>query len=938
MSGGELAFTEILKLAAYLVSLWYAGRLCGIIGLSSIPAEIGIGLIFGPSGLDLIHTFSEEFVPLQFLGFVGVSLIIFESGMHLDLRKVLNLDVGGNAVIVAMLGTLLPIVLGIAMFIALGFSPYPDALAAGFSLAPTSVGISLSLLTKVKQLHSHYGQIIISAAFLDDIFSIICLVVLVNLATGSFDPVQHTVLPLIYAFLFVGFGAAASIYITPPICEEILKPRRWMRAVADEGRTLGVKDEVHLTILFFTYIIFSWIGDFIGSSLLGAFVAGMMFANVPRSHLIWVRQFKRAVAFLLKLFFGATVAFSIQLSTLFTGEAFWKGLVMAIIPCLGAKLLCALHIGSERWIVGVAMMARGEFAYLVAEQAHSEGQLSDLGYAVIVWALLWATILAPMVFSSVLQSFVLSQFKHGLGNTRAPRIGGGSFSGESSFIIRLTGAHHVGMVREICDTLSSQGLDVVQSSTETDGIVSTGTFIVQPREAIQYQRRAKEHILRSGTSSNNLAEVLGKTDMRKYKIATDLDDEKLDQIAHALKETIADSNAVVLFEATEKEEEVLRLTVIEIKLFGERNQEALRDITAFLLEECELDVRKAIVDHSTSGVDYSVFYCSRRLEGEEEDEVEVEQDSGRGSTATGGRGSATAATATGGISAPREKSGSSIAGMIAAVREKSGTSIADLITARRENTNASAIVAKRENTSASIALRAPPVLEKTIEIQRKDTTRSAILDAKRRGEDVTAEQLAAALKEAQTNKQQATHVVKEIYSTFTAEQRDFIREGIRNIYSAHGLIGGQALVKMIHEDEMESSVGAAEFYRGGADGSDAAGGAGGAGDTTDGREGVPKPHKARSTAADLTALVNKSSFDLESGKDDASAATTSANANATAKGSPKIAASSSKGKGGNISLKDIELLNRRNANLRPPKKAPPAPPSPSEAPAAEEKA
>ena len=125
MSGAELAFTEVLKLAAYLIALWYAGRLSGIVGLSTIPAEIGIGLIFGPSGLDLIHTFSHEYVPLQFLGFVGVSLVIFESGMHLDIRNVLNLDVGGNAIVVACLGTVLPIVCGIAFFTALGFESYP---------------------------------------------------------------------------------------------------------------------------------------------------------------------------------------------------------------------------------------------------------------------------------------------------------------------------------------------------------------------------------------------------------------------------------------------------------------------------------------------------------------------------------------------------------------------------------------------------------------------------------------------------------------------------------------------------------------------------------------------------------------------------------------------------------------------------------------------
>ena len=173
------------------------------------------------------------------------------------------------------------------------------------------------------------------------------------------------------------------------------------------------------------------------------------------------------------------------------------------------------------------MMARGEFAYLVAEQANTLGMLSDIGYSVIVWSLLWATVLAPMVFSSVLKRFIISQFKSGEGLGRAPRIGGGNFSGESSFIIRLTGTHHVGMVREICDTLSSQALDVLQSSTETDGIISTGTFVVAPREAIIYQRKHKAQgkLINSkpsfdGQSNNNLLETMNAKDLRKYRIAT----------------------------------------------------------------------------------------------------------------------------------------------------------------------------------------------------------------------------------------------------------------------------------------------------------------------------------------------------------------------------------------------------------------------------------
>merc|ERR1719506_2497296 len=122
---------------------------------------------------------------------------------------------GPHVVTVACLGTALPIVLGLGFMVAVGTPAYPNGLASGFSLAPTSVGISLSLLGQAKQLNTRCGQIIMSAAFLDDIFSIICLVVLINLAKGDFDPVVHVIVPLIASFAFVGAGIAGSMYLPP---------------------------------------------------------------------------------------------------------------------------------------------------------------------------------------------------------------------------------------------------------------------------------------------------------------------------------------------------------------------------------------------------------------------------------------------------------------------------------------------------------------------------------------------------------------------------------------------------------------------------------------------------------------------------------------------------------------------------------------------------
>ena len=55
----------------------------------------------------------------------------------------------------------------------LGFPLYPDGVATGFSMAPTSVGIALKLLGEFNQLNTQCGQGIVTAAFIDDIFSLI---------------------------------------------------------------------------------------------------------------------------------------------------------------------------------------------------------------------------------------------------------------------------------------------------------------------------------------------------------------------------------------------------------------------------------------------------------------------------------------------------------------------------------------------------------------------------------------------------------------------------------------------------------------------------------------------------------------------------------------------------------------------------------------------
>eukprot|EP00662_Eupelagonemidae_sp_cell21_P050099 gene50099-52480_t len=119
--------------------------------------------------------------------------MIFESGMHINFEKLKVVFCG--SMIVAVLGTALPIIGGVVFSVIFLPEVYPSGLAMGFAMAPTSVGIALKLLTETKMLGSLTGQTIVTGAFIDDIFSIIALVLMINLAKGDLTA-QTIIIPV----------------------------------------------------------------------------------------------------------------------------------------------------------------------------------------------------------------------------------------------------------------------------------------------------------------------------------------------------------------------------------------------------------------------------------------------------------------------------------------------------------------------------------------------------------------------------------------------------------------------------------------------------------------------------------------------------------------------------------------------------------------------
>ena len=90
-------FDTVLYISSFLIALYLIGRSCKVLGVSPIIGEMMIGMLLGPNVLDFVP--NAEF--FQLIGIFGVTLMIFESGMHLDFEMLKA--VGLKATVVAIL-------------------------------------------------------------------------------------------------------------------------------------------------------------------------------------------------------------------------------------------------------------------------------------------------------------------------------------------------------------------------------------------------------------------------------------------------------------------------------------------------------------------------------------------------------------------------------------------------------------------------------------------------------------------------------------------------------------------------------------------------------------------------------------------------------------------------------------------------------------------
>jgi len=343
--------------------------------------EILAGILIGPSLFGWIAP--NEL--LSALANLGAMFLLFQIGLEVKSSELLK--VGWTALLIAMLGVILPFFAGWGI-LALWGAGNIAALFVGAAMVATSVGITARVMSSHGWLEERASKILLAAAVMDDVLGLIVLAVVTSAARGRFEW-----LPLsITALLAIGFTFIVAQFGTRSMAKLIPSVRHSLR--------VGEGQFAFSMILLFAL---AFAATFVGvAAIVGAFLAGLTLAeNVsPR-----VKDLARGVTELLAPFFLVGIGLRVNLHAFTQPAVILLAVVLSLVAVASKLIGCglgAVRLGKvDALRIGVGMIPRGEVGMVVAQLGLTMGVIEHSIYSVVVFMAM-ATTMLPLPFLKLL--------------------------------------------------------------------------------------------------------------------------------------------------------------------------------------------------------------------------------------------------------------------------------------------------------------------------------------------------------------------------------------------------------------------------------------------------------------------------------------------------------------------------------------------------------
>jgi Kef-type K+ transport system membrane component KefB len=365
----------LVVLFALLVATKVLGLIAQRLGQPSVVGELIAGIVLGQSVLGILNPSDPV---IHSLAELGVIVLLFEIGLHTDIRSLLR--VGSSAMAVAVVGVILPFVLGYGVCVALGMPPI-SATVAGAALTATSIGISARTLSDLGQLRTPEGQIVLGAAVIDDVIGLVILSVVAGIVGGVAPSAGGIASTTAIAIGFIVGALVLGSLFVPPFF-------RFVDRVEASG-TLGVAG------LAFAFLL-AWLASIARSAtIVGAFAAGLVLHNTPQRSRIESTTTSLG-HFFVPIFFAAVGA-SVQLDALANSRVLAIGAAMLAVGIAGkvAAGYAPVWLHGRKLLIGVAMVPRGEVGLIFAQMGLVSGLLTPQLFSAVTLTVLGTTLVTP---------------------------------------------------------------------------------------------------------------------------------------------------------------------------------------------------------------------------------------------------------------------------------------------------------------------------------------------------------------------------------------------------------------------------------------------------------------------------------------------------------------------------------------------------------------
>lgn len=392
--------TAFLQIAIILAILLFAAKTAGYLstrlGQPSVLGELLIGIVLGPSLINLLHLpvfssfetaeFIKEFAEL------GVLLLMFLAGLELHLEELARNKVA--SALGGIFGVILPIALGYWVGIAFGFNTY-RSLFLGLTLGATSVSISAQTLIELKMLRSRVGLGLLGAAVFDDMLVILLLSTFLALQSGG-SAIQ-ILFVIVKMVIFLAGSLAFGLWGIPWITQKVSR--------------LSISHAT-LTLAVIILLVYGVAAELIGgmAAITGAFLAGLMFSRTRQKPDI-DRGIKSLAYGLFVPIFFVNIGLTVNIRDLDI-SAIWVILAITAVAVIGKIAGSGLgaRIGKFTWPeslqLGIGMVSRGEVGLIVASVGLQSNLLSAELFSDIIGMVLITTIITPPLLRA---SFALNQ-------------------------------------------------------------------------------------------------------------------------------------------------------------------------------------------------------------------------------------------------------------------------------------------------------------------------------------------------------------------------------------------------------------------------------------------------------------------------------------------------------------------------------------------------